>query len=179
MSTKVYLGVGSNLNRENSLLFARKELAALFSDFKCSSVWESKAVREAEPNYYNIVVGGDTDMSLDDLVAAIHEIETKAGKEMMFHNGTNFGIKRRLDIDVLVYGDVVTNEPCKLPRHDIQDYPFVLCPLCEIAPSLIHPLLKVSVSEIWQEMEPRLPEKMKVNKVTFDWTKTAPQWDKE
>ena len=31
---------------------------------------------------------------------------------MMFHNGTNFGIKRRLDVDVLVYGDLVTTEPC-------------------------------------------------------------------
>lgn len=98
---------------------------------------------------------------------------------MMFHNGTNFGIKRRLDVDVLVYGDLVTTEPCKLPRHDIQDYPFVLCPLCEIDPDFIHPLLKVRVSELWQEMEPRLPEKMKVNKVDFDWEVPAPSWTKE
>lgn len=179
MTTKVYLGVGSNLNRDNALRFAKKELSALFSNVKCSSVWESRPVREAEPDYYNIVIGGDCDLSLDDLVAKLAEIELSAGKEMMFHNGTNFGIKRRLDVDVLVYGDLVTTEPCKLPRHDIQDYPFVLCPLCEIDPDFIHPLLKVRVSELWQEMEPRLPEKMKVNKVDFDWEVAAPSWTKE
>ena len=87
---------------------------------------------------------------------------------MMFHNGTNFGIKRRLDVDVLVYGDLVTTEPCKLPRHDIQDYPFVLCPLCEIDPDFIHPLLKVRVSELWQEWS-LVCLKNEVNKVDFDW----------
>ena len=83
MTTKVYLGVGSNLNRDNALRFAKKELSALFSNVKCSSVWESRPVREAEPDYYNIVIGGDCDLSLDDLVAKITEIELAAGKEIL------------------------------------------------------------------------------------------------
>ena len=49
----------------------------------------------------------------------------------------------------------------------------------KIDPDFIHPLLKVRVSELWQEMEPRLPEKMKVNKVDFDWEVPAPSWTKE
>ena len=177
MSVTVYLGVGSNLNRENALRFAKSRLSPLFSNFKFSSVWESKAVREAEPNYYNAVMGGVTDLALTDLFSKIQEIEKEAGSELMFNNGTNFGVKRRLDIDILVYGDTICAEPCKLPRHDIQDYPFVLCPLCDIDPDLEHPLLKLKVSDLWKEMEPRLPEKMKVKKVeTMNWDDRIPDW---
>lgn len=176
MAVKVYLGVGSNLNRENALRFAVSKLKTLIDDFKMSSIWGSNAVREAEPQYYNMVVGGTTDMPLEDLYKAITQIEDAAGSEPMFHNGTNFGTKRRLDIDILLYGETVTTTPCKLPRHDIQDYPFVLCPLCELDPELLHPLLKLKVGDIWREMEPRLPEKMKLTSVSIDWQGEIPDW---
>ena len=58
MGTQVYLGIGSNLNRDNAILFAIEQLQPLFSDFKRSPVYESKAIREAEPNFLNMVVGG-------------------------------------------------------------------------------------------------------------------------
>ncbi len=177
MQTRVYLGVGSNLDREKALLFAKKKLEPLFDSFVTSSVWRSRAVREAEPDYYNMVAGGDTSYTLEDLLKRLSEIEEQAGVDLMFYNGTNFGLKRRLDIDVLLYGDLVTTSPCKLPRHDIQDYPFVLCPLCEIDDSIIHPLLNIKISEIWKEMAPRLPDKMKVSRVDFDFSKPAPVWE--
>ena len=158
MATRVYLGVGSNLNKENALRFAVAKIGPLFKNFEKSSVWVSHAIRAGEPDYYNMVFGGDTEASL------------------MFNNGTNFGVKRRLDIDILVFGDTITTTPCKLPRHDIQDYPFVLCPLCELDPNLVHPLLNVQVGEIWQEMEPRLPENRRVVKTEIDWSVEAPQW---
>lgn len=169
MAVRVYLGVGSNLNRENALRFAKAELEKLFTaNYQVSSVWASNAVRAAEPGYYNMVVGGDVEMSLDDLFKAIAAIEDAAGSEPMIYNGTNFGVKRRLDVDILVYGETVTTKPCKLPRHDIQDYPFVLCPLCELDPDLVHPLLKLKAGDIWKEMEPRLPERMKISRVNLD-----------
>lgn len=176
MATRVYLGVGSNLNKENALRFAVAKIGPLFKNFTKSSVWISHAVRSGEPDYYNMVFGGDTEASIEDLYACLQKVEQLAGTEMMFNEGTNFGLKRRLDIDILLFGDTVTTEPCKVPRHDIQDYPFVLCPLCELDPNLEHPLLKVKVGEIWQEMEPRLPEKCKVSKVEIDWSVEAPQW---
>ena len=177
MLTKVYLGVGSNLDRENAILFAKEQLSKLFSNFVMSSVWQSRAIREAEPDYYNMVVGGDTELSLEELLSEIEKIENKAGTELMFHNGTNFGLKRRLDIDILLFGNLVTTTPCKVPRHDIQDYPFVLCPLCEIDNTIVHPLLNIAISEIWTEMAPRLPEKMRVSEVDFDFSRQVPNWD--
>ncbi len=176
MATRVYLGVGSNLNKENALRFAVAKIGPLFKNFEKSSVWVSHAIRAGEPDYYNMVFGGDTEASLEDLYACLQKVEQLAGTELMFNNGTNFGVKRRLDIDILVFGDSVTTAPCKLPRHDIQDYPFVLCPLCELDPNLVHPLLNVKVGEIWQEMEPRLPENRRVEKTEIDWSVEAPQW---
>ncbi|MCR5084699.1 MAG: 2-amino-4-hydroxy-6-hydroxymethyldihydropteridine diphosphokinase [Succinivibrionaceae bacterium] len=169
--------MGSNLNRDNALRFAVAKLREAFGDIRVSSVWQSHAVRAAEPDYYNLVVGLDTDRSLEDLLEAIGGIEAQGGREMMFHNSTNFGSKRRLDIDVLLYGETVCTTPCKLPRHDIQDYPFVLAPLCELDPEILHPLLKIKVKEIWSEMAPRLPEKMRVTKISdFDWNAAVPDW---
>lgn len=179
MATQVYLGIGSNLNRDNSILFALKELKPLFSNFVCSPVYESKPVREAEPDYLNVVVGGDTTLSFEELFAKLKEIETNAGNEFMMHNSTNFGLKRRLDIDILVYGDLVATEPCKVPRHDIQDYPFVNAPLNDIAPSLVHPILGLSVNELFEQMQPHIPENRRVKKIDFDFNREAPQWPEE
>lgn len=179
MEIQVYLGIGSNLNREAALRFAASRLSSLFTDFKLSPVYESKAVRSAEPDYLNMTAGGKTELSLQELFDAIKSIEQDAGSELMLHNATNFGLKRRLDIDILVYGDTVCTEPCKLPRHDIQDYPFVTVPLNDIAPDLIHPILKMSVNELCEQMLPHLPDNRRVSKVEVDFNVPAPAWPEE
>ncbi|MBQ9274558.1 MAG: 2-amino-4-hydroxy-6-hydroxymethyldihydropteridine diphosphokinase [Succinivibrio sp.] len=176
MGTLVYLGVGSNLNRENALRFAKARLEGVLTKLRCSSIWISHAVRAAEPDYFNMVMEGQTEQSIEELYAQLQDIERQAGEEPMFNHGTNFGMKRRLDIDILLFGQLVTTAPCKVPRHDIQDYPFVLCPLCELAPELLHPLLKIPVGDLWKEMEPRLPEQMQVKRTEIDWSVEAPAW---
>ena len=177
MATAVYLGIGSNNNRENSLRFAVAKISPLLKNFRKSSIWISKPIRQGEPDYFNMVVCGETESELNAFYACLEKIEQLAGTELMFNNGTNFGQKRRLDIDILVFGDTVTTEPCKIPRHDIQDYPFVTCPLNELNPDLIHPLLKIKVGEIWKEMEPRIPENKRVEKTSIDWDVPAPDWN--
>lgn len=173
----VYLGIGSNLNKEQAILFAIKHLSSLFTNFKHSSVYDSRPIRQAEPDYLNIVVKGNTEDPIEVIAKKIKEIELMAGKELMYANATNFGFKRRLDIDVLLFGNAVLSEPCKVPRHDIADYPFVLCPLAELDPELEHPLLRVKVGKMWEEMQPRLTESMRVQKVDFDFSKSAPDWN--
>ena len=69
MATRVYLGVGSNLNKENALRFAVAKIGPLFKNFVKSYVWVSHAIRAGEPDYYNMVFGGDTEASLEDLYA--------------------------------------------------------------------------------------------------------------
>ena len=177
MSTQVYLGIGSNLNRDQAILFALEKLRPLLADFKVSPVYESKPVREAEPDFLNLVVGGTTEQSFEELYQSLKQIEAQAGCELMMHNSTNFGLKHRLDIDILVFGDTVCTEPCKLPRHDIQDYPFVTIPLNDIAPDLEHPILKIKVKELCEQMLPHIPENRQVQKVDFDFNRAAPEWN--
>lgn len=179
MGTQVYLGIGSNLNRDNAILFAIEKLKPLFSDFKVSPVYESKAVREAEPDFLNLVVGGTTKLGFQELFDAIQAIENAAGSELMLHNSTNFGLKHRLDIDILVYGQEVASEPCKIPRHDIQDYPFVTIPLNDIAPELVHPILGLPISELCEQMVPHIPENRRVKRIDFDFNRAAPQWSEQ
>lgn len=176
MSTQVYLGIGSNLNRDNAVLFALEKLRPLFKEFKVSPVYESKAVREAEPDYYNLCVGGSTELSMEDLYNEIVKIEGEAGSELMIYNSTNFGLKHRVDIDILTYGNEVRDEPCKVPRHDIQDYPFVNIPLNDIAPELVHPILGLPVSELNEQMVPHIPEGRRVVKIPFDTKRKFTSW---
>lgn len=178
MSTLVYLGVGSNNNRDKAVLFAVEKLRPLFTEYKVSPVYESKPVREAEPDYLNLVVGGTTNLGFEELYNAILAIEEEAGSELMLHNSTNFGLKHRIDIDILVYGNEVHTEPCKVPRHDIQDYPFVNIPLNDIAPDLVHPILGLPVSELNEQMVPHIPENRVVTKVEFDFNRPFTGWDK-
>ena len=177
MTTRVYLGIGSNLNRDNSLRFAFEKVSSLLENVEKSSIWISKPVRKGEPDYFNMVVKGDTSLSLHDFHARLLEIETAAGKEMMFNNGTNFGLKRRLDIDILLFGDTVTTDPCQIPRHDVADYPFVTFPLNELTPDLVHPVLKKTVAQLLSELEGKLDENTKVVKTQIDWNVKAPKWD--
>ena len=136
-------------------------------------------MRAAEPDFLNLVVGGNTELSFVELYQALQDIEAQAGSELMMHNSTNFGLKHRLDIDILVFGNEVESEPCKVPRHDIQDYPFVTIPLNDIAPELVHPILGLPVSEICEQMVPHIPEDRQVKKVDFDFSRPAPQWNNQ
>lgn len=173
----IFLGIGSNLNRDNALRFAIVHLRKVLHDMEISSVWESHAVRQAEPDYYNMVVKATTRLTLDDLFAAVHRIEELAGRELMYHNGTNFGIRRRLDIDILLYGDTITTVPCKVPRHDIVDYPFVMCPLLELDPDLTRPGDGMKIADSWARL--RATQRgpfINVHKVAFDFNREAPAW---
>jgi len=58
---------------------------------------------------------------------------------------------RILDLDLLLYGSLI-EAPLKLPHADVLKYSFVLCPLAELAPSLVHPITGITVAESWQEM---------------------------
>ena len=174
----IFLGIGSNLNRDNALRFAVAQLRKILLDMQVSSVWESHAVRQAEPDYYNMVIKAVTRLSLEDLFAAVHRIEELAGRELMYHQGTNFGIRRRLDIDILLFGDTITTVPCKVPRHDIVDYPFVICPLLELEPELVRPGDGVRIADCWEQLRTAQQGRpfTDVRRVAFDFSQEPPAW---
>lgn len=143
---RVYVGIGSNIDRDTNI---RRGIAALkneFGDITVSRVYESAAYGFEGDNFYNLVAGFDTELSLDNLAEKLRAIEYAFGRKREHERF----LSRTLDIDILLYGNLVRHdEEHDLPREDITSYAFVLCPLAEIAGNEIHPELGENYSGLW------------------------------
>jgi len=83
-----------------------------------------------------------------EILKELNRIESATGREI----GTGAFDSRTLDIDMILYGDLVDpEEPLKLPRKDIDLYSFVIGPLAEIEPRGVHPVSGKSFIELWEE----------------------------
>lgn len=144
--TAIYLSLGSNVDRHKNITAALDALAALFGVLQISAVYESKSVGFDGSNFFNLVVGAGTDLSIAELSETLKRIEDDNGRK---RNGPKFS-PRTLDIDILTYGDFVGNENgIELPRAEITTNAFVLLPLAEIAADALHPQLQKSYRDLW------------------------------
>jgi 2-amino-4-hydroxy-6-hydroxymethyldihydropteridine diphosphokinase len=146
--TQVYLGIGSNIDRETSFRNGLDALKSSYDQLQVSPVYESQAYGFEGDDFYNLVVGIETDFKLEDIERQLKEIERQSGRKQ---NDSSY-CARTLDIDLLLYGDLICDNH-ELPRIDIVKYAFVLKPLCDIAPDLIHPIEMKTISELWQDFE--------------------------
>ena len=144
---RVYLGIGSNIDPEENLRLGIRELRRVFGEIKLSAVYASAAIGFEGADFLNMVVGLQSDDSpgaIQDQVELIHDL---AGRE----RGAGKFSSRPLDIDLLLYDDQVVDEPAlKLPRCDVLEYSFVLRPLAELDPDLVHPQTGKTMIEHWQ-----------------------------
>ncbi len=145
--TKVLLGLGSNVNKEQSISKAIKLLADTFVNMRISPTFESKSIGFNGDNFYNLVVSVDTDQTLEEVITTYRRIEDACGRD---RSGPKFG-PRTLDIDILIYGDVICREPVELPRDEIEINAFVLWPLSLIEPDMVHPVNGQTYKELWQQ----------------------------
>jgi 2-amino-4-hydroxy-6-hydroxymethyldihydropteridine diphosphokinase len=144
---RVYLGIGSNIDPEENLRLGIRELGRVFGEIELSAVYASAAVGFEGADFLNMVVGlqsDDSPRAIQDRVELIHDL---AGRE----RGVGKYSSRPLDIDLLLYDDQVVDEPAlKLPRCDVLEYSFVLRPLAELDPDLVHPQTGKTMIEHWQ-----------------------------
>lgn len=148
---RVYVSVGSNIDRERNVGNALRSLAGEFGDLQQSRIYETAAVGfEGEP-FYNLVVGFDTGLSPQQVAETLRRIEDAQGRE---RSGGKFS-DRSMDLDLLLYDDLVLDEPgLTIPRPDIAQYAFVLRPLAEIAGDLRHPVTGFSFASMWEAFDP-------------------------
>ena len=148
--TRVYLSIGSNVERERNLRSSVRQLDKLFGPLTLSSVYRSRAVGFAGDDFYNMAIGFDTVSSVDDIHRSLRQIEHAHGRER--HIGKYSA--RPIDIDLLLFGDMVHHTArFVIPRTEITQCAFVLLPLCEIAADLIHPETGQTIGAMWDNFD--------------------------
>jgi len=150
---RVFIGVGSNLGdkRENIKLAAEKiNSSGLSKIINESPQYETKPVGYLEQdNFINAVFEVKTLLNPKEFIKLLLEIEKELKRERLIKWGP-----RTIDLDILLYNDIVTSsEELVIPHLRMHERLFVIKPLCDIAPYLIHPLLNKRIYEIKEELE--------------------------
>ena len=147
---RVYLSLGSNVDAEKNLRAGMHDLRAKYGALQVSTVYESEAVGFNGDNFINFVVCLDSEDDVHTTQANMNTIEEAHGRI----RGSEKFSSRTLDIDILLYDDLVINEKgLSLPRDEIEKYAFVLQPLAELAPELKHPVSGKTYKSLWEEFD--------------------------
>lgn len=129
---RAFLALGSNLGDREALL--RSAVAGMPDLVAVSAVYETEPLGSSQP-YLNAVVELDTDLSPRELLEVCRGLEAAAARERV--EGDRYA-PRTLDVDVLVVGDLVVDEPdLEVPHPRMWERPFVLVPLHDLAPDLV------------------------------------------
>jgi len=140
------IALGTNLgDREGNLRRAVKAIGGLGRVSCASSVFETEPMYlDSQGWFLNCVICLESDLAPRALLDALHAIEAEMGRE----RGVRYG-PRAVDLDILFYGDeVVSEEGLEIPHPRIAERLFVLAPLSEVRPGLVHPVLGKTVSEM-------------------------------
>jgi 2-amino-4-hydroxy-6-hydroxymethyldihydropteridine diphosphokinase len=146
LSSETYVGLGANLGNPRKTF---EEALGLISSF-AEVVAGSRLYRSApfgfpdQPDFVNAVAKLKTDLEALALLRELRTVEQALGKKVIRENGP-----RIIDLDLLVHGDhVIDSEELILPHPGIAERDFVLLPLCDLAPEILHPVLRKSFKEL-------------------------------
>ena len=159
----VYLGLGSNIERERYLVAGLDALQGLFGELLLSSVYDSDAIGFDGQPFLNMAARVTTDLSVGELHHTLRHIEFEHGRPA---NATR-NSARQLDIDILTYDTLVgVIDGVELPRGEILENAFVLQPLAELAPEVQHPVQGKTFRELWGSFD---QHSQGLQRVAFEW----------
>ena len=150
MPHKIFVGIGSNIDREKNIKSFVSILKDVYGDMMISPVYETESMGFDGPNFYNLVSCFETNQSVYELKNTLNEIENDHGRHF---NETKFS-SRTLDIDILYYDDLVlSDDKIQIPRKEICEYDFVLKPLVDLVPDFIHPTHNISHKDMMNNIK--------------------------
>lgn len=151
----IYLSLGSNIEPESNLRTAVESLRQLFSEIILSPVYQSPAVGMVGDDFLNAAARAHTGLTAEEVVVQLRSIEDQLGRD---RSAPRFS-SRTLDLDLLLYDDLVLSTPeLAVPRDEITEHAFVLQPLVDIAPDLLHPLSAQPLAMLLKDLQQRQPE---------------------
>ena len=142
----VFLGLGSNIQRERYIGVGLDALVAMFGEIRTSSVYDGDAIGFAGNPFLNLVARVETDVPVSTLAQRLRQLEYMHGRPANAPRNS----PRQLDIDILTYDDRVgVVDGVVLPRPEILSNAFVLRPLAELAPDVLHPEVGLTYAALW------------------------------
>jgi len=156
---RVVVAFGSNLGpRRDHILQAAERVAAILDHFILSPIIETAPVGdglENDPPYLNAVAVGETSLSSREVFDGLRAIENAAGRTRPYQ-----GAPRTLDLDLVLAGDDVVDEPgLQVPHPRFRDRLFVLEPLAVIAPDLVDPVTRLSIRQLLAAVREKGPKR--------------------
>lgn len=147
---EAFVAAGSNVEPRANLRRAVAALAARFPGLRQSRAWSNPPVGFRGSDFINLVVAFPCELPAEELLAALKALEQASGRE---RDAPKWG-PRTLDLDLLLYGKLTgTVAGATLPHPDLLKRAFVLGPLAELAPGLLHPELGVTIDGLWRRFD--------------------------
>ena len=144
-SVRVFVSAGSNIDPRANLKAACKALNQCYGGLEFSPLYQSPAEGFSGRDFLNLVAGFRTEETPGEILKRLADLEAQAGRD---RSAGKFS-SRTLDLDLLLHGDRV-DPALKLPHADIERYAFVLKPLADLAPDLLHPVHGTPIRELWR-----------------------------
>ena len=156
---KAYIGLGSNLGERESMIRQALEALSLLPEtdlVRASSLYDTEPVGDVDqPNFLNAVAQVETDLSASQLLWNLQLIEKRLGRERTRRWGP-----RVIDLDLLLYGDeIIEDDALRVPHPELTRRAFVLVPLVELDPMLVHPVTGQTLLAHLSQLGARPPQK--------------------
>jgi 2-amino-4-hydroxy-6-hydroxymethyldihydropteridine diphosphokinase len=146
----VFVAAGSNVEPERNLETACAAIAHSWPDARFSSAYRNAAVGFDGPDFINLVVAFTTAQPLMTVVTHLRAIEVRCGRPRYAPKWAS----RSMDLDVLLFGDLIEKtDDYTLPRPDLLKRPYMLGPLAQLAPEVMHPTAHRTIGVLWKEFD--------------------------
>jgi 2-amino-4-hydroxy-6-hydroxymethyldihydropteridine diphosphokinase len=149
VSHTAYIAIGTNLGDR---LANYRKAASMIKELPDSRITRESSLYESEPHgkarnwFLNGVVEVVTELDAKELLKQLQKIETTMGRK---RDASKASISRVIDLDILLYDrETIASKTLKVPHPEIPNRRFVLLPLSELVPSMVHPILSATVSAL-------------------------------